>query len=213
MTQCQDEFWNLCNLAQIVMLDHDGDDDHLKHISASRTTILRQRNNTYLRKRTNHINSTPILSNVSYIMCLKFFWLKIILFLFLTIDLVRWCPLDMALPVSTPGVLVDLLSSVCGYFPIFYAKYICSSSLYIYMSQDIWNVSLSFAGVVFNCTSANDIITLQCIGSRRRDWIWRYQLKTAPYVLVMNTRGRSLESAKIFQSVPQQAWGGVGWLV
>ena len=165
MTQCQDEFWILRSLAQIIIiLDHDGDDDHLKHISAPRTTILRQRNNTYLRKRTNHINSTPILSNVSYIMCLKFCWLKIILLLLLTIDLVRWCPLDMALPVSTPGVLVDLLSSVYGYFPIFYAKYkICSYSLYLYMSQDIWNVSLSFAGVVFNCTSANDIITLQCI--------------------------------------------------
>ena len=140
MTQCQDEFRNLRNLAQIyiIMLDHDGDDDHLKHISAPRTTILRQRNNTYLRKRTNHINSTPILSNVSYIMCLKFCWLKIIPFLLLTIDLVRWCPLDMALPVSTPGVLVDLLSSVYGYFPIFYAKYkICSYSLYPCMSQDI----------------------------------------------------------------------------
>ena len=69
-------------------------------------------------------------------MCLKFCWLKIIPFLLLTIDLVRWCPLDMALPVSTPGVLVDLLSSVYGYFPIFYAKYICSYSLYLYMSQD-----------------------------------------------------------------------------
>ena len=153
-----DEFRNLRNLAQIiVILDHDGDDDYLKHISAPRTTILRQRNNTYLRKRTNHINSTPILSNVSYIMCLKFCWLKIILFL--TIDLVRWCPLDMALPVSTPGVLVDLLSSVYGYFPIFYAKYIffisiCPKTYEMYLCHLlVWYTTVHQQMILSHCNA------------------------------------------------------------
>ena len=39
-----------------------------------------------------------------------------------TIDLLRWCPLDTALPVSTAGVLVAPLSSVYKYFPSFNTK-------------------------------------------------------------------------------------------
>ena len=47
-----------------------------------------------------------------------------IIIIVVTTDLLRWCPLDTALPVSTAGVLVAPLSSVYKYFPIFNKKYI-----------------------------------------------------------------------------------------
>ena len=48
----------------------------------------------------------------------------IIIIIVVTTDLLRWCPLDTALPVSTAGVLVAPLSSVYKYFPIFNTKYL-----------------------------------------------------------------------------------------
>ena len=45
-----------------------------------------------------------------------------IIIIIVTTDLLRWCPLDTALPVSTAGVLVAPLSSVYKYFPIFNTK-------------------------------------------------------------------------------------------
>ena len=60
-----------------------------------------------------------------------------IIIIVVTTDLLSWCPLDTALPVSTAGVLVAPLSSVYKYFPIFNTKSVFTflSSVFSYFQH------------------------------------------------------------------------------
>ena len=53
--------------------------------------------------------------------------ITVVIITVVTTDLLRWCPLDTALPVRTAGVRVAPLSSVYKYFPI--SRYIYTESI------------------------------------------------------------------------------------